>query len=182
MAAELPGLAFPIHPEPKLSNANRFRTLVEPWDLHFNSAHFITFGEFCENLHGHNFHARVTVSGSNGADGYVIDFTLLNRLAADVCRTLHDRVILPGTSRVVHIAPEGEMLRIESFGKVFVLPQQNCIILPVTNVTAEMLAWHISEELVKGLAANVALDTIDEIEVAVEEADRQWGIFRREIR
>lgn len=165
-----------------MSNANRFRTLVEPWDLHFNSAHFITFGEFCENLHGHNFHARVEVSGSNGSDGYVIDFTLLNRLAADVCRTLHDRVILPGTSQVVRIAPEGDMLRIESFDKVFVLPQTNCIILPVANVTAEMLAWHISEELVKGLTAAVSLDTIDEIEVAVEEADRQWGIVRRGIR
>lgn len=164
-----------------MSNPNRFRTLVEPWDLHFNSAHFITFGEFCENLHGHNFHARVEVSGSNGSDGYVIDFTLLNRLAADVCRTLHDRVILPGTSPVVSLAPEGEMLRIESFGKVFVLPLENCIILPVTNVTAELLAWHISEELVKGLAAVTSLETIDEIEVAVEEADRQWGIFRREI-
>lgn len=165
-----------------MSNANRFRTLVEPSDLHFNSAHFITFGEFCENLHGHNFHARVEVSGSNGSDGYVIDFTLLNRLAADICRTLHDRVILPGTSPVVRIAPEGDMLRVESFDKVFVLPQTNCIILPVMNVTAEMLAWHISEELVKALTAAVSLRTIDEIEVAVEEADRQWGIFRREIR
>ena len=163
------------------SKASAFTTLIEPWDLHFNAAHFITYGRVCENLHGHNFHVRVTVSGSNSADAYVIDFVLLNKLAAAICLTLHDRVLLPGKSPVVALAVEGEMVRVDSFGKRFILPRQNCMILPVTNVTAEMLAWYIGEELTKGLTAQEALGNIDAIEVAVEEADRQWGLCRRAI-
>ncbi|MCG8122586.1 MAG: 6-carboxytetrahydropterin synthase, partial [Candidatus Thiodiazotropha taylori] len=31
---------------------------MSPGELHFNSAHFITFNNSCENLHGHNFHVR----------------------------------------------------------------------------------------------------------------------------
>lgn len=164
-----------------MSNSPAFKTFVEPAELHFNSAHFITYGEVCENLHGHNFHARVTVSGSNTEDAYVIDFVMLNKLAADICLSLHDRVLLPGNSPVVSIVREADMIRVESFGKRFILPCENCFILPVSNVTAEMLAWYIGEELVTGLAARNASTNIDGIEVAVEEADRQWGICRRSL-
>lgn len=156
-----------------------FTTLVEPSELHFNSAHFITYGNVCEHLHGHNFHARVTVAGDNCADGYPIDFVMLYKLAGAICAQLHDRVLLPGSSQVVSITDEGEMLRIESFGKRFILQHENCLILPVSNVTAELLAWYIGEELIKGLREKNALGNIDSLEVAVEEADRQWGLCKR---
>lgn len=159
-------------------NAAAFKTLIEPWELHFNAAHFITYGQVCENLHGHNFHARVTVSGSNTGDGYVIDFVLLNQLAAAICLTLHDRVLLPGDSPVVALTEAGDMVGVDSFGKRFMLPRDNCRILPVVNVTAELLAGYIAGELLAGLRAQDALGNIDAIEVAVEEADRQWGICR----
>lgn len=159
-------------------NAAAFKTLIEPWELHFNAAHFITYGQVCENLHGHNFHARVTVSGSNTGDGYVIDFVLLNKLAAAICETLHDRVLLPGESPVVSLSEAGDMLGVESFGKRFLLPRGNCMVLPIANVTAELLAGYIAGELLAGLRAQDALGNIDAIEVAVEEADRQWGICR----
>lgn len=158
--------------------AAAFKTLIEPWELHFNAAHFITYGQVCENLHGHNFHARVTVSGSNTGDGYVIDFVLLNQLAAAICLTLHDRVLLPGESPVVAVTDAGDMVEIESFGKRWILPRDNCMILPLANVTAELLAGYIAGELLAGLRAKDALENIDAIEVAVEEADRQWGICR----
>lgn len=159
-------------------NASLFKTLIEPFELHFNSAHFITYGQVCENLHGHNFHVRVTVSGSNTGDGYVIDFVLLNKLAAAICQTLHDQVLLPGDSPVVKLTVAGDMLDIESFGKRFILQRGNCKVLPISNVTAELLAGYIADELVAGLRLQDALGNIDAIEVAVEEADRQWGICR----
>lgn len=159
----------------------QFSTFISPWELHFNAAHFITYANVCENLHGHNFHARVEASGSNSEDGYVIDFVLLNRLTAEICATLHDHVLLPGTSSVVRVEAMDDRVEVESYGKRFVLPRENCMILPVSNTTAELIAWYISDELYKRLHEADALSNIETFEVSVEEADQQWGTCKRRI-
>src|SRR3569832_1910315 len=88
-----------------------FVTWVEPADLGFNSAHFITYGNVCENLHGHNFHTRVTAHGEDTGEGYVLDFVALTRLAREICQELSDRVILPATSLVVRLTEEDGLVR-----------------------------------------------------------------------
>ena len=152
-----------------------FAVDVQPGELHFNSAHFITFGGTCENLHGHNFHVRIHAEGSNTADAFVIDFVLLNRLAAEICAQLHDKVLLPGKSTEVTLEQVGGQVRASSHGKHFSLPASNCVVLPVRNTTAEMLAWYILECLLPALSDNAALSGVDVLQVAVEEADHQWG-------
>jgi 6-pyruvoyltetrahydropterin/6-carboxytetrahydropterin synthase len=158
-----------------------FAVDVQPGELHFNAAHFITFGGTCENLHGHNFHVRIQAEGSNTSDAFVVDFVLLNRLAAEVCARLHDRVLLPGASSEVTLEQDGGQIRVFSHGKHFSLPASNCAVLPVSNTTAEMLAWHILESLLPGLRDHAALSAVDVLQVAVEEADHQWGVCRRRI-
>lgn len=169
-----------LNPETSLTfEHTQFSTFISPWELHFNAAHFITYANVCENLHGHNFHAQVKVSGSNTKEGYVIDFVLLNRLTTEICATLHDQVLLPGLSSVVRVEAKGDMVEVESFGKRFILPKDNCLILPVSNTTAELIAWHISEELLKRLREVDVLSNIDAFEISVEEADQQWGTCKR---
>ena len=158
---------------------SRFAVCVEPAELHFNAAHFITMEGSCENLHGHNFHVRVQARGDNTADAFVVDFVQLTRLARDICATLHDRVLLPGNSEQVRLSRQDGLLHVSACGRRFALPEENCAVLPVANTTAEMLAWHIAEELVAGLRQRRVPGNLSEIEVAVEEADRQWGICRR---
>ncbi|MDD4880624.1 MAG: 6-carboxytetrahydropterin synthase [Gallionellaceae bacterium] len=155
-----------------------FVTWVEPVDLGFNSAHFITYGNVCENLHGHNFHARVAAHGDDMGEGYVLDFVALTRLARGICEELSDRVILPGNSPVVRLEEEDGLVKVSSFGKRYWLERDGCAILPIGNATAELVARYIGSRLVdalgrEGLAGNLRL-----LEVGVEEADRQWGISR----
>ncbi|MCF7985337.1 MAG: 6-carboxytetrahydropterin synthase [Thiohalocapsa sp.] len=152
---------------------------VHPGELHFNAAHFITFDGTCENLHGHNFHVELEARGDAARDAFVIDFVLLNRLAAEICRTLHDGVLLPGQSDEVSIREQDGMVAVESYGKRFLLPKESAIILPMPNTTAEMLAMHIGDRLVEALGRHDALAGLSSLQVAVEEADRQWGIHRR---
>ncbi|MES9981470.1 MAG: 6-carboxytetrahydropterin synthase, partial [Candidatus Thiodiazotropha sp. 6PLUC5] len=155
---------------------------VHPGELHFNSAHFITFNNSCENLHGHNFHVRIQANGDNNDDAFVIDFVQLNRLAAEVCLQLHDKILLPGKSREVDIEEVGEQIEVKSYDKQFSLPVSNCLILPIANATAEMLAWYIMESLLPKLESDNALNHVETLEIAVEEADQQWGICRRDFR
>jgi 6-pyruvoyltetrahydropterin/6-carboxytetrahydropterin synthase len=158
-----------------------FAVNVQPGELHFNSAHFITFNNSCENLHGHNFHVRIQAYGDNNDDAFVIDFVQLNRLAAEVCLQLHDKILLPGKSQEVSISEADGQLEVCSYDKAFSLPSGNCLILPIANTTAEMLAWYVMESLLPKLEACSALAHVETLEVAVEEADNRWGICRRVI-
>lgn len=159
-----------------------FAIRVQPGQLRFSAAHFITYGGSCENLHGHNFHVRIDASGDNTEDELVVDFVLMTRLTAEVCEQLHDKVLLPATSKEVDIEQRDGLVHVRSYDKCFTLPLENCCLLPLSNTTAEMLAWYIGERLLESLEARQAADHLALLEVAVEEADRQWGICRREIR
>jgi len=160
----------------------RYAVRVHPGELHFNAAHFITFDGVCENIHGHNFHVCLEAQGDNTGDAFVIDFVQLNALAAKICAGLHDGVLLPAESSEVSITRRDDgLLDVRSYDRRFILDERSCILLPVPNTTAEMLARHISDRLLAELAAADALGNLQLLEVAVEEADRQWGICRREI-
>lgn len=155
---------------------------VSPGELHFNAAHFITFNGCCENIHGHNFHVRLEAQGDNTGDAFVIDFVMLTRLAAEICRELHDGVLLPASGEEVSVELRQDgLVEVRSYDKHFILSRESCIMLPIPNTTAEMLAHHISNRLVDELRRHDALGNLSVLEVAVEEADRQWGIYVRQI-
>lgn len=158
---------------------SEFAVRVHPGELHFNAAHFITFNGTCENLHGHNFHVKLEARGNNTDDAFVIDFVLLNRIAAEICLELHDGVLLPGTSNEVELTEQDGLITAASYDKRFILSKDSTIILPLPNTTAEMLAFHISERLVEELSGRAAMGNLRSLEVAVEEADNQWGIHLR---
>ncbi|MCW8905747.1 MAG: 6-carboxytetrahydropterin synthase [Sedimenticola sp.] len=161
---------------------NRFAVRVHPGELHFNAAHFITFNRSCENLHGHNFHLSVEAWGEKTPDAFVIDFVLLNKLAANICEELHDGVLVPTESEEITLSElENDMLEIRSYDKRFILSRASCILLPITNTTAEMLASHISNRLIERLRADRGIGNLQTLKVSVEEADHQWGICLREI-
>lgn len=161
---------------------SRFAVRVHPGELHFNAAHFITFNRTCENIHGHNFHVKLEAFGDNTGDAFVIDFVMLNRLAADICLELHDGVLVPTEGDEVQVEERDDgLVEIRSYQRHFILSRESCILLPIRNTTAEMLAWHISERLLAELQSRDALGNLHILEVAVEEADRQWGVCRREI-
>lgn len=158
-----------------------FSVSVDPGQLHFNAAHFITFNNSCENLHGHNFHVRVDACGQRDGDALVIDFVLMSRIAEKICRQLHDKILLPADSAEIDIQEHEDCYHVRSYDKRFMFPAENCCLLPVSNATAEMLAWHICNQLVEALRRQNALANVQEVEVAVEEADRQWGIVRQRV-
>lgn len=158
----------------------RFITRSQAAALHFNAAHFITVGRTCENLHGHNFHVSVDAHGTDAGDGFVLDFVLLARLAGEICERLHDRVLLPRDNPAVKLVSRDGAIEVTSYDKRFVLPESNCAVLPVANTTAELLAWHISEELLRALEVHKQTAALGRLEIGVEEADRQWGLCRRD--
>src|SRR5437899_2314354 len=85
-----------------------FKVFVTKDYLKFSAAHFIAYKGFREALHGHNYRVSVEVEGTLGADGYVVDFGVVKRIAREVCGHLDEKVLVPAASDCLTIKEDGD--------------------------------------------------------------------------
>lgn len=152
-----------------------FEVSLEKESLVFSSAHFITFnGNICERLHGHNYRCKCRVIGALDENGYVIDFIALRDSLQAIVNELDHHVLLPTEHPTIKVTKEdGEVIaRFEE--KRWVFPNEDCVLLPVANTTAELMAKWIGEQLLDTLDANTK-STLDRIVVSVDENHGQWA-------
>ena len=154
--------------------AGTFEVFVGKENLKFNAAHFIAYPGFREPLHGHNYQVSVRVEAALGADGYVLDFGLVKRIADGLCRELTERTILPTRSDCVEVAKRGESVHVvtEDGGR-FEFPAADCVLLPIVHSSAEEIAAYLLGRLREALAAEVAARGVRSIVVGVAEAPGQ---------
>ena len=144
----------------------------------FSAAHFITFaGDICERLHGHNYGVRVVVEGPLDENRYVVDFIALRDAIIAVTGTMDHHVLLPRDHREILISRERGETTARFRERRWVFPDEDCVILPVVNTTAEELARVIAERVRDQTAIQFG-DAIETLEVAVDENHGQWGIYR----
>ena len=60
----------------------------------------------------------------------------------------------------------------------WIFPLDDCILLPVANTTAELLADYIATQLLQRLA-NKGVGCLEELVVGVDENEGQWGVVTR---
>lgn len=116
-------------------------------EMHFSSAHFIIGTDYCEGLHGHNYQVEISLIGPLDSLGMVMDFRDLKRKAIEVCKNLDHKVLLPGKSEVLSISIASSNVVITAVGKRYELPKEDCMILPISATTAEILAQYIYESI-----------------------------------
>ena len=156
----------------------QFNVSLEKEQLIFSAAHFITFaGNICESIHGHNYRVRCEVTGELDENGYVVDFIALRDALNTIVRQLDHKVLLPRDSSLIHVSSNDQEVIVQFEQRRWIFPEDNCMILPVTNTTAELLAKFIAQELMK-LDDPRLQNAIDEILVAVDENEGQWGTYR----
>ena len=148
----------------------RFKVRVTKDYLVFCSAHFITYqGDQCERLHGHNYRVAVEVDGPLDENHYVVDFIALKDLTRSILEPLDHRVLLPTRNPLIQLHDEGENLRATFRGRFWSFPREECVLLPIANTTAELLAEHIARRLLEELASR-GFQPPDAIRVDVEES------------
>jgi 6-pyruvoyltetrahydropterin/6-carboxytetrahydropterin synthase len=123
-----------------------FEARVTKDSLVFSAAHFITFnGNVCERLHGHNWRLDVTVFGDLDENCYVYDFIALRDACQDLVNQLDHRMLLPDRhhSIAVETSPDGKEVTARFEDRRWVFPAEDCVILPLENTTAELIArWN----------------------------------------
>ena len=148
---------------------------LEKDNLVFSSAHFITFnGNVCEQLHGHNYRVKCKVFGPLDENGYVIDFIALRDTLMGIIGGLDHRMLLPTQHKTISVSTVDEEIVVRFEKKRWVFPVEDCVLLDIENTTAELLATHIGQELLRGLE-NQTNAKIDRLEVAVDENRGQWA-------
>jgi 6-pyruvoyltetrahydropterin/6-carboxytetrahydropterin synthase len=145
----------------------------------FSAAHFITFnGNVCERLHGHNYRVAVEVEGPLDENQYVIDFIALRDELKVITDELDHHVLLPTSHPLIRVtAGEREVeVVFTPDGRRWLFPRGDCVLLPVSNTTAELLARYIGERLLAAIERRAGLRP-DRLEVAVDENHGQWGVW-----
>ncbi len=157
-----------------------FRVYVSKDSLKFSAAHFMAYPGFRERLHGHNYRVSVEVDGALGPEGYVVDFGVVKRLAQEVCSGLDEKLLVPVASDCVRTEQcEGEVVLQTEDGR-FVVPRDDCALLPVAHTSAEELARYIAGEL-RARLSTVGAVRIAALEVGVEETTGQAAFYRCEV-
>ncbi|MBI2808083.1 MAG: 6-carboxytetrahydropterin synthase [Planctomycetes bacterium] len=126
----------------------RFKVHVSKDYLVFCSGHFISYeGDKCERLHGHNYRAFVEVEGPLDENFYVFDFIALKTLTKTITDELDHRMMLPTRNRVILLEESARSVRVRYKDREWVFPRDDCVLLPIENTTAELLARYIGERL-----------------------------------
>lgn len=146
-------------------------------NLVFSAAHFITFnGNICERLHGHNYRVAAYVHGPLDENSYVIDFIALRDSLQAILTELDHHMLLPTDHAQIQVTAGDREVTVRFEDRRWVFPLGDCVLLPVPNTTAELLARYIGQKLLAILATKVA-NVPTGLRVEVDENLGQWGCW-----
>jgi 6-pyruvoyltetrahydropterin/6-carboxytetrahydropterin synthase len=159
--------------------AMSYRVRLEKEQHVFSAAHFITFnGNLCERLHGHNYGVAVEVEGPLDENQYVIDFIALRDQVKAITDELDHHVLLPTSHSLIRVAAgEREVEAVFTPDcRRWIFPRGDCVLLPVSNTTAELLASYIGQRLLEVIQQKIGAK-LSRLQVAIDENHGQWGVW-----
>ena len=157
-----------------------YKVIVEKGNLHFDSAHFITFGGKCEHLHGHNYTFSISVEGPLTPDSYVFDFVVMKEIGRRVSDPLDHRFLLPLNNPHLKLSQANDHWEILFEGRHYMFPARDVFTLPVDNITAERLAEYLWKEIARELLERGG-DNLSILTVGVEEAPGQGAYYSQSL-
>ncbi len=159
----------------------RYRVRVTKDHLVFSAAHFITFnGNICERLHGHNWRVAVEVAGPLDENSYVFDFIALRDAAQKLVGELDHRMLLPTQHPAIHVKADDREVTATFEARRWVFPREDCVLLPVANTTAELIARWMALQL-RDIIRQHAGQKLESLRVEIEENFGQWAMCEMDV-
>jgi 6-pyruvoyltetrahydropterin/6-carboxytetrahydropterin synthase len=132
--------------------AERYTVRVTKDHLMFCSGHFISYeGDKCERLHGHNYRTAVEVEGPLDTNHYVFDFIALKRCTKAIVDELDHRMMLPMRNPLIRVEESAKSVHVRYRDREWLFPRGDCVLLPIENTTAELLARYVAGRLLEDL-------------------------------
>lgn len=154
-----------------MSEAPRFCINLRKEDFKFSAAHFTLFPEGrAELLHGHNYRVRVSLAGP-GLDGVglLVDVAAVKRRIRASCAALDERTLIPAETDRLEVRREGDGVDVRFGDRSYRFPAGDVVLLPLENVSIELLARKLWDEIAPELAGT----PVEELTVEVEETPGQ---------
>ena len=156
----------------------KYRVRVTKDHLVFSAAHFITFnGSICERLHGHNWRVAVEVAGDLDENSYVFDFIALRDVTQKLVNELDHRMLLPTLHPTIRVVADNREVTTTFENRRWVFPLEDCILLPVANTTAELIARWLAGRIRTDLQSHPGYEKLTLLMVEVEENFGQTAMY-----
>ncbi len=152
--------------------SNSFSVDVTKDHLVFSAAHFITIGDdLCERLHGHNWRVAACVEGTLDENQFVFDFIALRDTLQQLVDQLDHRMLLPTEHSKIRVEENEREIEVTYENRRWVFPVDECLLLPIQQTTAELLAQWLGEKMLIDLETG----NLSTLTVKVEENFGQWA-------
>ena len=150
-------------------------------NLRFSSAHMIPCHPSCGGIHGHSYHVDVQVEGEpSGEFGFVVDFKKVKEIMRDICTKLDHKVLIPLKSEKIEFKNMEDGVEFSIDAKNYLLPVEDCCLLPLKSTTAEDLAEYFADLLYNSLKEDESTeDKISNVMVCVNEGIGQGAFFTK---
>jgi 6-pyruvoyltetrahydropterin/6-carboxytetrahydropterin synthase len=156
-----------------------YRVRLAKEDFKFSVAHFTLFPDgSAERLHGHNYQVALELEGDAlDASGLLVDVARVKDRVRKACARLDEHVLVPEASPALELSPAGDEIELRVAGRCYRLPRRDVIRLPIRNVSIELLARMLFEELAPELAGTA----VTSLAVEVSETAGQSGWYTARI-
>ncbi len=148
-------------------------------DFKFSAAHFTLFpGGRAELLHGHNYRVRVLLAGPRLDEvGLLVDVAAVKDRIRSSCRALDERTLIPdraGRESRLEVRPSEGAVEVSFDGRTYRFPADDVVFLPLENVSIELLARVLWDQIAPALAET----PVEVLTVEVEETAGQSCAYR----
>jgi 6-pyruvoyltetrahydropterin/6-carboxytetrahydropterin synthase len=159
---------------------------VERWSidiqkeyLKFSAAHFLIFPDgTAERLHGHNYRVYVEIDAMLTRHGLVMDFKRVKPIIRALVDELDEHWLVPGEHEDLSVERRGDGVTEVRFGpRYYAAPDQDVLVMPMNNISAENLATWVGRELMRRLRDGFGDVHVRKLVCAVEETAGQRGLY-----
>jgi 6-pyruvoyltetrahydropterin/6-carboxytetrahydropterin synthase len=145
----------------------------------FSSAHFLIFdAQSAEKLHGHNYQVEVDIGVPSQEEmetrGFFIDFNVFKKHIKEQLDQWDEHVLLPARHPEMKISLKSPSMEVRFRDRFYVFPENEVVLLPVTNTSVEQLSKLLAEEFFREFQKH----SVKEIRVSVEETRGQAASTR----
>ena len=146
--------------------------------FNFAASHFLIFENGTrEPLHGHNYRVMLKGEAPKLTGDMVFDFLDIKPIVREVCDSLDHKLLIPKENEQIKLHRENKNISIITpCGSHFSIPQEDVLLLPILNTSAERLAIYICDEIRKKTLEKFNFQ-FSSLEVEVEETPGQSAIY-----
>ena len=108
------------------------------------SAHMLVRHDKCAKIHGHNYQVEIEIEGQLDENHMIIDFGLFKSNVVKMLKQFDHKIMIPSESKDLQIEIVEEQVIINTCeGKLYRLPKEDVVFIPIESTTVELLSKHI---------------------------------------